>query len=107
MNPDDIQKTAIITPFELFEYKYMTFAAQTFQRHMSKVLDGLDFIFPYIDDILIASSNADEQEKHIIAVFDRFKKFNMSINIKKCVFGQTSMEFLDQKAFARLNQKSK
>ena len=53
----DILKTAIITPFGLFEFPYMTFglrnAAQTFQRFMDRV--RLDFCFTYIDAILIAS----------------------------------------------------
>ncbi len=42
MAPKDIQKTAIITPFGLFEYLFMPFglmnAAQTFQRLMDRLL---------------------------------------------------------------------
>lgn len=57
----DIHKTAIITPFGLFEFPYMTFglcnAAQTFQRLIDHVLKGLNFVFPYVDDILIASTD--------------------------------------------------
>ncbi len=41
MNEEDIQKTAIITPFGLFEFPNMTFglcnAAQTFQRFIHTV----------------------------------------------------------------------
>lgn len=51
---DDILKTAITTPFGLFEFPYMTFglrnAAQTFQRFADEMTRGLDFTFPYIDD---------------------------------------------------------
>ncbi|XP_017876343.2 uncharacterized protein LOC108622773, partial [Ceratina calcarata] len=43
----DIPKTAIITPFGLFEFPYMTFglrnAAQSFQRFMNQVVAGLDY----------------------------------------------------------------
>jgi hypothetical protein len=57
VHPPDIQKTAITTPFGLFEFPFMSFglrnAAQTFQRFMDDILRGLDFCFAYIDDILI------------------------------------------------------
>ena len=59
MFPDDIPKTAIITPFGLFEFVRMPFglrnAGSTFQRLMDRVLVGLPFIFVYLDDVLIAS----------------------------------------------------
>lgn len=96
--PEYIPKTAITTPFGLFEFKYMTFglcnAAQTFQRHINQVLRGLDFVFPYLDDICIASSNPDEHEKHLRMVFQRLKDFNMTLNFDKCIFGKENIEFL-------------
>lgn len=55
---EDIPKTAITTPFGLFEFPYKSFglrnAAQTFQRFINEVLRGLDFCYEYIDDILVA-----------------------------------------------------
>ena len=64
VNPTDIAKTAIITPFGLFEFPFMTFglrnAGQTFQRFIDEALSGLDFVFAYIDDILIFSRSAQE-----------------------------------------------
>lgn len=48
--PEDIEKTAVITPFGLFEFLVMTFglrnASQTFQRFIHRALNGLDFVFP-------------------------------------------------------------
>ena len=62
--PEDIPKTAIITPFGLFEFMYMTFglcnASQTFQRYINSALGDLDFVYLYIDDILVASSSLEE-----------------------------------------------
>ncbi|GFO16288.1 transposon ty3-g Gag-Pol polyprotein [Plakobranchus ocellatus] len=60
MHPEDISKTAIITPLGLYEFLRMPFglknAAQTFQRLMDTVLQGLTCAFVYLDDILVASS---------------------------------------------------
>ena len=58
------QKTAITTPFGLFEFTRMPFglcnATQTFQRFVDVVLRGLPFDFAYIDDVLIASRDIKE-----------------------------------------------
>jgi len=54
VHPEDTQKTAITTPFVLFEFPFMSFglrnAAQTFQRFMDEILMDLPF-----DDILAFS----------------------------------------------------
>ena len=56
---EDISKTAVITPFGLFEYLGVPFGltnvAQACQRLMDSVCRGLDNVYVYLDDILIAS----------------------------------------------------
>lgn len=98
VNLEDIPKTAITTPFGMFEFMFMTFglrnAAQTFQRFMRNVLADLDFTFVYIDDICIASTNVDEHKKHLRIVFERLRQFGLSINVSKCQFGQSKIHFL-------------
>ncbi|UYV80191.1 hypothetical protein LAZ67_18001967 [Cordylochernes scorpioides] len=62
INQEGIPKTAITTPFGLFEFTRMNFglknASQTFQSFMDEVTKGLDFVFVYIDDVLIAQIDA-------------------------------------------------
>ncbi|GBN66776.1 Transposon Ty3-I Gag-Pol polyprotein [Araneus ventricosus] len=52
---EDKPKTAIITPFGLYEFNVMSFglrnAPATFQRFINEVFSGLDFLFPYLDDV--------------------------------------------------------
>nr|VZI00067.1 unnamed protein product [Spirometra erinaceieuropaei] len=82
--PEDIPKTAITTPFGLFEFVRMPFgllnAAQTFQRFIDHDLRGLPFVYAYIDDLLVASRNEEEHKKHLALVFDRRDKFGVVIN---------------------------
>ncbi|BHF83927.1 hypothetical protein SprV_0902707600 [Sparganum proliferum] len=96
--PEDIPKTAVTTPFGLFEFIRMPFglrnAAQTFQRFIDHVLRGLPFVYAYIDDLLVASRNEEEHKEHLALVFDRLDKFGVVINPSKCVLGVPSLEFL-------------
>jgi hypothetical protein len=56
---EDIPKTAIITPFGLFEYLFTPFGlsntAQTFQRMMDRVTDGFEGVFAYMYDSCVCS----------------------------------------------------
>lgn len=96
---EDIEKTAIITPFGLFEFPRMTFglrnASQTFQRFMNNnVLHGLDFLFSFVDDIIIASDTIAENKMQLRKVFERFRQFGITINLTKCEFGKSKIDFL-------------
>ncbi|BHF72123.1 hypothetical protein SprV_0401518700 [Sparganum proliferum] len=94
----DVSKTAVTTPFGLFEFLRMPLglrnASQTFQRFVDRVLRGLPFVYAYIDDLLIASSTAEEHVEHLATVFDRLQQFGVALNPSKCVFGVHSLEFL-------------
>lgn len=96
--PEDISKTAITTPFGLFEFPVMSFglrnAAQTFQRFIDEVTRGLDFCYAYIDDILIASSSEEEHLAHLKTLFHRLQEYGVVINSAKCHFGLPKVKFL-------------
>lgn len=97
----DIPKTAITTPFGLFEFPFMTFglrnAGQTFQRFIDEVLKGLDFCFGYVDDILVFSRTEGEHLEHLETLFKRLSDFGVLINSSKCLFGQKEVTFLGYK----------
>lgn len=98
VNPQDIPKTAITTPFGLYEFKYMSFglrnAAQTFQRYMDHILRDLDFATVYIDDILVASSSKQEHLAHLRQLLARLQENNIKIHPAKCLFGVEAVDFL-------------
>jgi hypothetical protein len=65
---EDIPKTAVITPFGLFEYLFTPFgqsnAAQTFQRMMDHATYGMEGVFAYMDDSRVISRTS----KHTSAI---------------------------------------
>ena len=68
--------------------------AQTFQRFMDQVLCRLDFVYNYIDDVLISSPDAEEHKQHLRLVLERLQKYGVLINPAKCVLGVGQLQSL-------------
>ena len=104
MNPGDIPKTAITTPFGLFEFTRMTFgmrnAGNTFQRLMDRVLAGVECAFPYLDDIFIFSKGEEEHRTHLALVLQRLQEAGLAANAEKCEFGKPELDFLGHRVTA-------
>jgi hypothetical protein len=97
VHSDDIVKTAIITPFALFEFPYISFglrnAAQTFQRFIVEVLRDLDFCYAYIDYVLVASTSDESRASpaYIVSALDSVR--DLAESSQMC-FGATEVNFL-------------
>ena len=101
IDEDDIHKTAITTPFGSYEFLVMPFglrnASQSFQRFMDQVTRDLDFVFVYIDDVLIASDSAEQHIEHLNALFTRLNEYGITVNASKCELGKHELTFLGHK----------
>lgn len=90
--------TAVITPFGLFEYPRMPFnlryAAQSFQLFMDQIFCGLGLLFVYIQDVLIGSLNHEKPKRQLREVFEHLEQYGITVNPKKCTFGQIKIDFL-------------
>ncbi|KAG7197638.1 hypothetical protein KM043_016463 [Ampulex compressa] len=95
---ENIQKTAISTPLELYELLVIPFglrnASQTFQRFMDSTFRDLNFIIVYIDDIVIAFKDEEEHQQHLRMVLSRLQANGLKINPNKCVVGKPELVFL-------------
>ena len=94
----DVEKTAVITPFGLWEFLRMPFglknAGQTFQRFVDNILAGIPHVFVYMDDILVASPTAAEHKKDVQRVMEVLEQHGLVINREKCQFQKSQVEFL-------------
>ena len=94
----DICKTAITTPFGMYEFLRMPLglrnATQTFQRFMDALLRELPFAHCYLDDIIVASHSHEEHLQHLRTLFQILQRAGLSIKLGKCVFGRSEVDFL-------------
>lgn len=107
MDEESIEITSITTKFGNYQFKVMPFglsgAPATFQREMNKILFPYigEFVFNFIDDILIYSKTIEEHLEHIRKILEVFKKNKLKINIEKCSFMKTEVEVLNHKVSAK------
>ena len=67
---------------------------QTFQRFIDRVTRGLDFVFVYLDDLLVTSPDHITHKKHLRILFARLLEYGIIIGPEKCQFGTTELSFL-------------
>ena len=95
---EDVPKTAIATPFGLFEFLRMPFglknAAQAFQRLMDLATSQLTGVFVYLDDMLVASPSEVQHEQDLRQLFEALRQYGLVLNISKCTFGMRQLDLL-------------
>lgn len=100
MREGDEWKTAFRTPLGHFEYLVMPFglmnAPAVFQSLVNDVLrDYLNqFVFVYLDDILIFSRSLEEHREHVRLVLQRLLENQLFVKAEKCEFHASSVTFL-------------
>ncbi|XP_057673038.1 uncharacterized protein LOC130904346 [Corythoichthys intestinalis] len=65
-----------------------------FQKLMDQVLQGMDGVICYLDDILITGKDNDTHLIHLEEVLKRLKNHNLKVKREKCAFFQHSVSYL-------------
>lgn len=98
MTEDSIQYTAMATPFGVYEYTRMPFgiciAPSVFQRLMDSILEGLEKVFGYIDDILLYTDTTDEHINLLEATLNRLAEAGLQVNTEKSKFLKRRVKYL-------------
>ena len=100
INPPDIPKTAINTPFGHYEFSVMGFgltnAPATFMALMNDVLRPFlrRCVVVFLDDILVFSQTWQEHLQHLEAVLKALAENELYCNPGKCTLGATEIKYL-------------
>ena len=96
----DQLKTTFRTPWGTYAYRKILFGLindrATFQRAMDIAFRGLigQFVIIYLDDINFFSKSRADHPTHLRRVFERCRKYGISLNPKKSIFAVTEGKLL-------------
>lgn len=90
--------TTFITPFGRFCFRRLPFgitsAPEIFMRKMVEVLDGLEGVFVYMDDVLVYGKDEAEHEYRLSKVLETLDHAGLQLNREKCQFRKKELKFL-------------
>ena len=96
--PEDVHKTAFVTPDGQYEFTRMPFgmvnSGATLVRGLRKILEGMPGVGSYVDDIVIYSDSWEDHIKTLKELFSRLRKARITARPTKCLLGASRMEFL-------------
>ena len=99
LTPNASRLCTIITPFGKYEYLRLPMGVHSspdiFQHRMATLMDGLQFVRTYLDDLLLItkgdfSDHLDKLEK----VLERLRNAGLKVNAEKSFFGRAELEYL-------------
>lgn len=92
------QFVVINTTEGLYRYNYLPFGLRCspgiFQSFITRVLNGIDNIVVYQDDILVMSPNKEEHRITLSKVLRALQASGIKINVEKCKFFSSSVKYL-------------
>jgi hypothetical protein len=104
---EDEEKTAFITPYNVFCYQVMPFgfknAGVTYQRMMQNCLGSQigQNIQVYIDDVVITTRKEESLIGDLNETFDNLDRYTLKLNLTKCSFGVSAGQLLGFLVLAR------
>ena len=98
LTPRAQEIAAFVTPSGLYSYNVMSFglrnAPSSFQRLMNQVISGLEGCAVYLDNVVIYSDTWESHLLRLSALFARFVKANLTVNLAKCEFAMATVVYL-------------
>ena len=99
LTPQASRSCTIVLPWGKYEYCRLPMGVcnspDVFQEKMSELMQGLEFVRAYIDDLLVLTkSDWDDHLNELSMVLNRIALAGLKINANKSFFGKTETEYL-------------
>ena len=98
MDPKDIDKTAVVTPFGSYVWRVMPMglanAPAAFQRMMNRIFGTQSYLKVYMDDILIHSVDHESHFQHLEQFFQLCLDNDIKLKESKCHFFHQTLEWV-------------
>ena len=99
LDPDAQKICTIITPWGKYQYLRLpmgvSVSPDVFQEKISDLMEGLEFIRTYLDDLLIISNSTFEEHlQQLVTVLKRLQRAGLKINAEKSFFFAPEIEYL-------------
>lgn len=93
--------TSFVTQNGQYQFRKVPFGLSNspgvFQRHVNAVFRHLwrkGIALPYVDDVIIPAKNEEEAVQNLKEVIETCKEYGLELNMKKCNFLKTRIQFL-------------
>ena len=98
LDPNSKLLTTFITPWGRYCFRRMPFgissAPEFYQRAMEKILDGLEGVLCFMDDVLVYGKDEREHWSRLQKVLQRILASGVTLKREKCEFGSKTVRFL-------------
>lgn len=92
------EMTTFLGPDGMYRFRRLNFgvssAPEGFQQKMDEILQGLNNVIVYVDDILIFANDIATLRYYTRKVLEALKAHNLTLNDCKCEYERESLEFL-------------
>ncbi|KAI3359277.1 hypothetical protein L3Q82_002792 [Scortum barcoo] len=101
LHEDSTKYCTFNTPFGHYSFQRMPFgitsAPEVFHRTMEHIIEGIEGVRVYIDDIVLWGSTLEQHNERLIKVLQRIQHYGLKLNRAKCQFGVKEIAFLGDK----------
>ena len=99
LDPSSKELCTIVLPFGKYEYQAIPMglcnSPDIFQEKMSELMEGLEFVRTYIDDLLCLTKGSYEDHlEKLELVLEKLRKAGLKVNATKSFFARSQLEYL-------------
>ncbi len=98
LNKDSEKYLTVNTQRGLYTYHWLSYgvssAPSIFQAVMDQILQGIEHVTRFLDDILITAGSREEHLRKLEEVLSRLEKYNVRVKQSKCKFMTNKVEYL-------------